>query len=169
MNGEGKDNTMETKTVSQGLLLPNSPAAGAGDASPTAGAGGAPPGPLPNGNGLAPDNTERPARKPGEGRKYFSFSQYTKYAQICQEMYRALNRFALPEDIPDYGIRIFRDDDLIRLPAVSKAEDWDWNFLPLATDLNCHELCLQRYASSGDRFVPQVDQVNIIRDREGLR
>jgi len=45
-----------------------------------------------NGNGteglILPDNTEKPARRAGEGRKYFSFSQYTKYVMLCGEMYR---------------------------------------------------------------------------------
>lgn len=59
---------MDTKTPSQGLLIPGAPAAGNG-----------------NGGLLAPDNTEAPARRPGEGRKYFSFSQYTKFG-LCPEM-----------------------------------------------------------------------------------
>lgn len=76
MNGEGKDNTMETKTVSQGLLLP-------GDA-PAAGNGG-----NTNGSPIAPDNTEKPARRPGEGRKYMSYSQFQKYL-MCGEMEQSL-------------------------------------------------------------------------------
>jgi len=78
---------MEQKTASQGLLIP-------GDASPDPGLKSPPP--AGNTNGLAPDNTERPARKPGEGRKYFSYSQYTKYAQICQENNRSLGE--VPRD-----------------------------------------------------------------------
>ena len=86
MSGNEGGSTMETRTASQGLLLP-------GDASPDPGMKSPPPAEG-NTNGLAPDNTERPARKPGEGRKYFSFSQYTKYVMLCQEMYRCgiLNR-----------------------------------------------------------------------------